>query len=138
MSKRTLIILGILMASASVISMGFNVKQFSEAISTIESAIFDWEETTHNFSQIKSGTSVEHKFIFKNTGNAPLIISAVKASCGCTVADYSKDPVMPGAEGFVKAVYTASTPGIFTKTVTVTANTDDEQIVLSIKGEVIE
>lgn len=136
--RKTIIISGVLLAALAIISISFNVSALTDSIEKIESAVFAWEGTTYDFGKVKTGNAVEHKFTFTNKGNAPLIISAVKASCGCTVADYSKDPVMPGKEGFVKAVYTASQPGHFTKTVTVTANTDDEQIVLYIKGEVVE
>ncbi|NJM24217.1 MAG: DUF1573 domain-containing protein [Bacteroidia bacterium] len=97
-----------------------------------------WNETTHDFGQIKKGTPVSHEFTFTNNGNSPLVISSVKASCGCTVADYSKEPVQPGEKGFVKATFNAANPGVFTKTITVNANTDDGAVVLNIKGEVVE
>ena len=138
MRKTNLILSGSLIALVAIFAQGYNVSAFRNSLSAIESAIFSWEETAHNFGTVKSGTSVEHSFTFVNKGSVPLIISSVKASCGCTVADYSKEPVEPGQEGFVKATYTASKPGIFTKTVTVTANTSEEQMVLSIKGEVVE
>ncbi|HZX73853.1 MAG TPA: DUF1573 domain-containing protein [Cyclobacteriaceae bacterium] len=66
----------------------------------------------------------------------PLIITNVQASCGCTTPSWTKDPVMPGGSGFIKATFNAASPGVFGKTVTVTANVDPGFVQLSIKGEV--
>jgi hypothetical protein len=99
-------------------------------------AAFNWTQTTYDFGKIKRNTPVTHEFRFINNGNDPLIITSVKASCGCTVAEYTKDPVAPGAEGFVKATYNAATEGAFTKTITVNSNTSDGVVTLIIKGEV--
>ena len=100
-------------------------------------AKFQWKETTHDFGKIEQGTPVEYKFTFKNTGQIPLVISRVQASCGCTVTEYSKDPVAPGKEGFVKATYDAARTGTFNKSVRVTANIDGGSEMLRIKGEVV-
>ncbi|MEJ1239061.1 DUF1573 domain-containing protein [Chryseolinea sp. T2] len=97
---------------------------------------FAWEETAYDFGAIKHKEPVTHEFRFRNNGSEPLIITSVQASCGCTVAKYSTDPIMPGGEGFVTATYSAATLGVFNKTVTVNANTQDKAVVLSIRGEV--
>ena len=76
-------------------------------------------------------------FEFVNSGKAPLVISRVEPSCGCTAVDYSKDPVGPGQKGYIKTTYNAATVGVFTKTVTVFSNTADIRKVLSLKGEVV-
>ena len=78
------------------------------------------------------------EFKFTNTGDAPLVISSVQASCGCTVAEYSKEPIAPGAQGFVKATYNAAKVGVFTKSVTVNANAENNVVQLVIKGEVVK
>jgi hypothetical protein len=100
-------------------------------------AIFNWSETTFDFGSIKQGTPVDHEFEFTNLGSEPLIISNVQVSCGCTVADYTKDPIAPGAKGFVKASYNAANPGVFAKTITVQANADNNPV-LTLKGTVTE
>jgi hypothetical protein len=102
-----------------------------------ENAIFKWTETTFDFGKVKQNVPATHEFTFINTGDIPLVISSVKASCGCTVADYTKDPIPAGGKGFVKATYNAAHAGLFTKTVTVNANTQESVVVLTIKGEVI-
>ena len=104
----------------------------------VENAVFNWTQTTFDFGKVKVNNPATHEFTFTNSGNIPLVISSVKASCGCTVADYSKDPIAPGAKGFVKATYNAASVGQFTKTVTVNANTAEGAVVLTIKGEVIQ
>ena len=99
---------------------------------------FSWTETSYDFGKVASGSPVTHEFTFINNGTVPMLISGVQASCGCTVAEFSKDPIAPGASGFVKATYNASRIGVFTKSITVNANTETGVVRLQIKGEVIE
>ncbi len=99
-------------------------------------AVFSWDNTAHDFGKIKQGTPVTHEFKFTNSGKVPLVITNVQASCGCTTPDWTKEPVMPGGQGFIKATYNAASPGAFSKTVTVTANIESGFVQLTIKGEV--
>lgn len=99
-------------------------------------AVFAWDNTSHDFGKIKQGTPVTHEFKFTNSGKVPLVITNVQASCGCTTPDWSKEPVMPGGQGFIKATYNAASAGAFSKTVTVTANIESGFVQLTIKGEV--
>lgn len=101
-----------------------------------DAAVFSWENTTHDFGKVKQGTPVTHEFKFTNTGKVPLVITNVQASCGCTTPAWTKEPVMPGGQGFIKATYNAASAGAFSKTVTVTANIETGFIQLTIKGEV--
>ena len=99
---------------------------------------FAWTETSHDFGKIKVNNPVTHEFSFVNEGNSPLVITSVQASCGCTVTKYSKEPISPGSSGFVTATYNAAHVGVFSKTVTVNANTDAGAVLLTIKGVVVE
>jgi hypothetical protein len=99
-------------------------------------AAFTWDSSNHDFGKIKQGTPVTHEFKFTNTGKAPLIITNVKASCGCTTPSWTKEEVQPGGQGFIKATYNAAAMGAFNKTITVTANVEGNFVQLSIKGEV--
>ena len=99
-------------------------------------AVFEWQDTSHDFGTIALNEPVSHEFVFTNTGDVPLIIVSAKASCGCTVADYTKEPIAPGAQGRVAASYNAAKSGVFNKTVTVQANTEEGQVTLTLKGEV--
>ena len=101
-------------------------------------AAFAWSQTSFDFGKIKHNEPVSNTFTFTNEGTEPLVITSVQASCGCTVTEYSKDPIAPGGKGFVKATYNAAKVGQFTKTVTVNANTEDAVVQLTIKGEVTE
>ncbi|HTN18372.1 MAG TPA: DUF1573 domain-containing protein [Chitinophagaceae bacterium] len=89
----------------------------------------------HDFGIIQEGPTADHEFEFTNVGKEPIIISNVSASCGCTTPSYSKDPVLPGKKGTIKASYnTQGRVAPFTKTITITSNIGVK--VLTIKGEV--
>lgn len=92
----------------------------------------------HDFGTINEGEIVEHTYSFKNTGEAPLIIQGAQGSCGCTVPDWSKEPIPVGGTGFVKAKFdTNGKTNAQNKTVTVTANTWPKQTVLRFKAMVL-
>jgi hypothetical protein len=95
-----------------------------------------FENQTFDFGKIKQGEPVTHEFKFTNSGSAPMIITNVTASCGCTTPDWTKDIIPPGGKGFVRATYNAASPGAFNKSVTVTANVENGFVQLFIKGEV--
>ena len=123
----------------------FTTPLFSQQLAVVnflsprfETANFSWIVTSYDFGKIKVNKPVTHEFRFTNSGDAPLVISSVQASCGCTVTDYSKDPIAPGSEGYVKATYNAAKLGVFSKTVTVNANAAESVVQLTIKGEVVE
>ncbi|MEX0966823.1 MAG: DUF1573 domain-containing protein [Bacteroidia bacterium] len=81
------------------------------------------ETDNHNFGQINEGEKAEYEFEFTNTGDAPLVISDISRTCGCTTPSYSKDPVMPGEKGKIKVVFDSEgRPGRFHKSITVTTN----------------
>ncbi len=97
----------------------------------------EFTKDTHDYGNVKYGADGTTTFEFKNTGKAPLIISNAKASCGCTVPDWTKDPVNPGQKGNLKVTYDTKRPGLINKSITVTSNAVNEPTkVLRIKGEV--
>lgn len=108
------------------------------AVKPSSTAAFSWGTNTHDFGKTRLGSPVSFEFRFINTGMAPVIISSVKASCGCTVTAYTKDPVQHGASGFVRATYDAQVVGIYSKTIMVYANTPEGMASLTIKGEIIK
>jgi len=94
--------------------------------------------TKHDFGTIKAGDPAEFTFNFKNNGKAPLVISAVKPSCGCTVPEYTKTPIEAGADGFVKVKFdTNGKSNVQNKTVTVIANTYPKETILSFTAFII-
>jgi hypothetical protein len=98
---------------------------------------FQFPNMEFDFGTIDEGKIIEHTFQFVNTGQAPLIISNVTASCGCTSPDWSKTPVKPGETGFVKVEFnSAGKPGVQAPTVTIQANTEPNVTRLRLKGDV--
>ncbi len=97
----------------------------------------EWAAKEHDFGNIDQGKPVTHTFKVTNTGDQPLKISNVKASCGCTATDYSKEVIPAGGEGFVQARYNAASPGVFNKSVTVTYNVANQRELLRLKGTVV-
>ena len=95
----------------------------------------NFKTEVHDFGTVEEGPAAEYEFAFTNTGKEPLILQNVHASCGCTTPSYSKDPVLPGKTGIVKASFnTVGRPGQFTKSITVATNAGTK--VLTIKGTV--
>lgn len=98
----------------------------------------EFSTVDHDFGTINEGDIVEHTYAFKNTGAAPLIIQSAQGSCGCTVPDWSKEPIPVGGTGFVKAKFdTNGKTNAQNKTVTVTSNTWPKQTVLRFKAMVL-
>ncbi len=80
-------------------------------------------DTAHAFGTIREGEVAEYSFSFTNPGSAPLVISGADASCGCTVPDYPRDPIAPGASGDIKVKFnSAGKPGHQEKSVTLLTN----------------
>jgi hypothetical protein len=99
-------------------------------------AAFSWATTVCDFGSIKAGIPVSFEFRFINTGMAPLVIASATASCGCTIAAYTKEPVEKDKGGVVRVSYNAAHTGKFSKTVVVAANIPEGPVILTIKGEV--
>ncbi len=98
---------------------------------------FSFEEMEYDFGTINEGQVVEHLFNFTNNGQAPLVISNITASCGCTSPDWTKTPVQPGEKGFVKVVFNSTAKsGSQAPTVTIQANTNPTVTRLRMKGSV--
>ena len=101
--------------------------------------VITFEKTEHDFGKINEGDGrVSVVFNFKNEGMAPLVLSNVRASCGCTTPTWTKEPVEPGQSGSITVTYNPNgRPGRFQKTVTITSNATDPTKKVYIKGEVI-
>lgn len=123
-----------------VILMVFAAIQFMAAQEIIQekknTSPVQWNEKTHDFGILEQGVPATATFTFKNISNAPVVITNVRSSCGCTVAKYTKEPVRPGEEGQVSATYNSARPGNFNKSVTVTLEGVPGADILIVKGEV--
>lgn len=98
-----------------------------------------FESTEHDFGKVRQGEKVGWYFSYKNEGTADLIILKAKASCGCTVPDYSSKPLHPGEKGQLKIVFDSSgRKGKEIKTVNIETNGKNPFVKLIMKVEVIE
>jgi hypothetical protein len=96
-------------------------------------------QSSHNFGKIKQDTQNKYKFKFTNAGPNPLIIENATGSCGCTVPEYPKEPIPPGGSGEITVEYSPGKQvGSQSKTVTITANTEPKQTMLTILADVEE
>jgi hypothetical protein len=99
--------------------------------------VLSFEKMEHDFGVVTEGNKVSYTYKLKNTGQAPLIIQSAQPSCGCTVPDWTKEPIPVGGSGYVKAEFdTKGKVGPNTKTITVTANTWPKQSTLKFKASV--
>ena len=104
-------------AMASNETLAENTVPGAAPILTLESSVYD-------FGDVQANSTTEREAEFTNTGESPLIIKSAKASCGCTVPEYSETPIAPGEKGSLKVSFKApATNGKQTKTVTLTTNT---------------
>ena len=102
--------------------------------------VITFEKTDHDFGKINEADGkVTTIFTFKNEGMEPLVLSNVRASCGCTTPKWTQKPVMPGKTGEIGVRYNTNNVGGFTKTVTITSNAVNEaRVVVKIKGNVVQ
>ena len=116
-----------------IVSVGYLSTALSQG-----KAYIKFDKTVHDYGKIKeSDGKADCVFTFVNTGTEPLIITNVKPNCGCTASEYTMEPVAPNGKGFVKASYDPSNrPGAFNKTIRVTSNAENSNLVLTINGEV--
>lgn len=125
--KKTIILLALVLIS----SIGF--AQNGPKI------VFSAKDNTIDYGTVKKTDDGSRDFIFTNTGNAPLIITNVLSTCGCTVPTRPNEPIMPGKTGKITVKYNMA-PGPIRKTITVESNAinyDAGRIALKIKGDVI-
>ena len=97
-----------------------------------DSIIFD--KLSHDYGTVMVNSDGNCVFTFTNKGSEPLVLSNVSASCGCTVPDWTREPVAPGQTGTIKVTYNTAIIGAFHKTVTVNSNAVNNPVVLVIQG----
>lgn len=98
--------------------------------------VMSFDENQFDFGEIVQGTRVEHLFTFTNTGDAPLVITNASSSCGCTIPEYTREPVAPGAKGELLVKFDGSGRGTVNKNITLTTNTEKGMERLRIKATV--
>ncbi|MCB0398632.1 MAG: DUF1573 domain-containing protein [Winogradskyella sp.] len=101
-------------------------------------AKIEFKTTVIDYGTIEKGSDGVRTFEFTNTGNAPLVISNVKSTCGCTVPKKPKDPIMPGETGEIEVKYDTNRVNPIRKTITVFSNAETPTVALKIKGLVVD
>ena len=101
-------------------------------------AKIEFKTTTIDYGTVEKGSNGIRTFEFTNTGNAPLIISSVKSTCGCTVPKKPEAPIMPGKTGKIEVKYDTNRVNPIRKTITVLSNAETPTIALKIKGLVVD
>ena len=100
-----------------------------------------FEKTRHDFGVFAPDTAIlTYDFVFTNVGKEPIIIHQASASCGCTVPEYTLEPIMPGQKGKISVTYNGKgrKPGVFRKSITVHNNGKQTPVRLYIEGEMID
>ncbi|HNW97163.1 MAG TPA: DUF1573 domain-containing protein [Bacteroidales bacterium] len=125
-----------------IIAMAINAQNNStqdKSSDNANAAIITFDNIVHDYGAIVKGSNGNCTFTFKNTGNEPLVLTNVTTSCGCTIAAWTKEPILPGKTGEIKVNYTKTNiVGTISKQITVISNASNGTIVLSIKGSVVE
>lgn len=130
--KKLFLLIFLLGFSASIYS-----QQNDQSITDPNAPEILFDKLTHDYGTVYTGADGTCEFKFTNTGKQPLIITTVRASCGCTVPSYPRDPIMPGQSSSIKVRYDTNRQGVIMKQVTVVSNAKTSNSVLTIKGNVV-
>ncbi|MBW7868005.1 MAG: DUF1573 domain-containing protein [Brumimicrobium sp.] len=125
-----------------VMMMGLNTMFAQETTKTPavgeNGAKIVFEKEVHDYGTINQYADGTCEFVFKNTGNEPLVISNAQGSCGCTVPEWPKEPIAPGKTGVIKVKYDTKRVGVIGKSVTLQSNAINEPTkTIRIKGNVL-
>lgn len=99
--------------------------------------VISFEETLFDYGSIAQGSDGTHNFIYKNTGKEPLVFSRVRSSCGCTIPEWSREPLLSMQQDTIKVKYDTNRLGRFSKTISVFSNAKRPMVVVRIQGEVV-
>ena len=133
--KKVLVTLGIAMVMAV---SAFAQNATPQPASNPNAPVITFEKTTHDYGTVTKGGDGTCEFKFKNTGIEPLILSNVSSSCGCTVPEWPREPILRGKSASIKVKYDTNRNGPINKTVTVMSNGTAASIQLRIIGNVVE
>jgi len=99
-------------------------------------AEISFEKEVHDYGVMEQNGNGQCEFVFTNTGTEPLLITNARGSCGCTVPDWPREPIAPGASSAIKVKYDTKRIGLINKSVTITSNAETSTKIIRIKGEV--
>jgi len=111
---------------------------FSQETVNNTTGILEFQSETIDYGSVNMNTDGNRYFSFKNIGTAPIIITSVKGSCGCTVATKPNKPIMPNETAVIGVKYDTKRVGPFSKTITILSNASEKSKVLRIKGNILK
>ncbi len=140
MKKFAFVLLALCLGAATAMNAQAKKTNTSQ-LETVDGPSMKLETTVVDYGTIEQDSDPYRYFDFENVGTEPLVIKHAKGSCGCTVPDYPKEPIMPGEKSQIKVRYATNRLNAFTKTITLTTNEGDNpsgmKRVLTIKGKVL-
>lgn len=123
---------------AAIKPVNTTTQPLQPAVDPATAATISFEENSFDFGTIEEGDKVEHVFKFTNTSDNPLTISNARGSCGCTVPEWPREAIAPGEQGEIKVKFDSKgKKGKQSKTVTITANTDPANTMLTVISDVV-
>ncbi len=96
-----------------------------------------FEEYLHDYGELEKDSDGSWSFVFKNLGEKAIVINRVRSTCGCTVPDWPREPIEPGATGEIRVKYNTATTGTFLKSVVVYSSAANSPVKLQIRGRVV-
>jgi hypothetical protein len=115
----------------------FTVLVFAQDNQAVKNDSIIFNKLEHDYGTIEKGGDGNCVFTFINRGQKPLVLSNVRASCGCTVPQWPREPIAPGEKGEIKVKYNTNIAGNFNKTITVNSNAANSMARLRVKGQVV-
>jgi len=137
--KKTLLLALSLTAAAYTTAHAQTTATAAKPAGPVAGPAITFEEVKYDFGSVVAGGTVDHTFKFKNTGTAPLVISNIGVSCGCTTPEWTKAPVLPGKTGTISAHFNSTGKmGMQNKVLTIESNATAGSTTVSLVGEVKE
>lgn len=121
-----------------VLFLGAFIIAFAQEAQTSSKDSIIFEKLVHDYGTIEQGSDGNCEFVFTNKGEKPLILTNVRASCGCTAPSWPREPILPGQSGVIKVGYNTQIVGMFSKVVSVNSNAANSLVTLTVKGNVVQ
>ncbi|GAA4461217.1 hypothetical protein GCM10023093_05500 [Nemorincola caseinilytica] len=135
--KRTAIALAILAISSTALHAQTTTAQPATQQAPADAGSFRFTEESFDFGEVTEGPDLTHEFAFSNDGKKPIFIRNVTAGCGCTVAEWPHEPVLPGTQAKIKVTFhSAGRPGAMSKVVSIISDAQQQSMALRISGNV--
>lgn len=125
-----------LVALALIFTIGLSAQKNAFVPVTKNAPYIKFEKVEHDYGTLIKGSNGDCNFEFLNAGDQPLVLTSVVSSCGCTIPDWPKEPIMPGKKAVIKVTYDTNRLGVILKQITVRSNAENADVVLTIKGQV--